>query len=140
MTSEISKNYEGAFTWFTRAIEKGETKPEVMKNFVNLCIESSTELAKAGDWARAAERVGIALKYDPSSIEAMMNLAYFSINTGNNQKAVGLWRQVILVNPSEKLALKNLALYYTKNRYIKDSASYFTEQFVRNGGKVGEIR
>jgi len=134
------KNYEGAFTWFTRAIEKGETKPEVMKNFVNLCIESSTELAKAGDWARAAERVGIALKYDPSSIEAMMNLAYFSINTGNNQKAVGLWRQVILVNPSEKLALKNLALYYTKNRYIKDSASYFTEQFVRNGGKVGEIR
>jgi protein O-mannosyl-transferase len=133
------KNYEGAFSYFTKAIEKGETKPEVITNFVNLCVESSAALSKNGDHARAAERVGIALKYDPNNVVALMNLALFSVDLGDNQKAVALWRQVTQIDPAIVTAWKNLTIYYAKNTNHKDSAGYFASQFIRNGGKKEEL-
>ncbi len=125
------KNLEGAFSYFTKAISLGETKPDVMKNFVNLCLESGIAISKTGDYAKASERVEIALKYDPSNPVAMMNLALFSINLGNHPKAVSLWKKVIQTDPSVASAYKNLALYYTNNTNLKDSASYFENQYLK---------
>ena len=71
-----------------------ETKPEVMRNFINLCVESSAALAKSGAYDKASERAGIALKYDPANTDAMMNMALFSVNMGNSRKASALWHQV----------------------------------------------
>ena len=133
------KNFEGAFSYFIKAIEMGETKPEVMKNFVDLCIESSVAFSKNGEYARAAERVEIALKYDPANSEAMMNLAVFSISLGNNQKAVSLWRQVIQIDPAVISAYKNLYLFYANNTNLKDSVSYFSAQYVEYGGKPDDL-
>ena len=133
------KNLEGAFSYFTKAIEIGEDKPDVMKNFVSLCIESSIALSKNGEYAKASERVAIALKYDPTNSLAMMNLALFSINLGNSQKAIALWKQVIQINPSVTSTYKNLYLYYKNNTDRKDSASYFAAQFIKYGGKAEEL-
>ena len=134
------KNYEGAFVYFTRAIEKGETKPEVMRNFINLCVESSAALAKSGAYDKASERAGIALKYDPANTDAMMNMALFSVNMGNSRKASALWHQVTLLNPSDKTAWKNLFLYYSATKTLSDSADYCAAQFVKCGGKADELR
>ncbi len=133
------KNFEGAFSYFTKAIEMGETKPDVMRNFVNLCIESSNALAKKGEYAKAAERVETALKYDPANIEVIMNIALFSINQGKNQKAVALWRQVTQIDPTIIGAYKNLSLYYSNNTNLKDSASYFAALYVKGGGKAEDL-
>ena len=134
------KNYEGAFVYFTRAIEKGETKPEVMRNFINLCVESSAALAKSGAYDKAYERAGIALKYDPANTDAMMNMALFSVNMGNSRKAAALWQQVTLLSPSDKTAWKNLFLYYSATKTLSDSADYCAAQFVKCGGKSDELR
>ncbi|MEI7661473.1 MAG: glycosyltransferase family 39 protein, partial [Bacteroidota bacterium] len=117
------KNFEGAFAYFTKAIGMGETKPEVMRNFVNLCIESAGALSKKGENEKAAERVQYALKYDPSNIPAMMNLALFSINQGKNSQAVAIWRKVAETDPSVITAWKNLCLYYSDKTILKDSAA-----------------
>jgi protein O-mannosyl-transferase len=133
------KNYEGAFSLFLKAIEKGETKPEVMKNFIDLCNESAIVLSKNGDFAKAAGRAEIALKYDPANVETLMNLAFFSVSLGNTKKAVGIWRQVIVIDPALVSASKNLCIYYTNNTNFRDSASYFAGQFVKYGGKAEEL-
>ena len=129
------KNPEGAFPYFTRAIGMGETDPEMMKNFVGLCNESAIALSKNGEYARAAERVETALKYDPASTETMMNLAFFSIRLGNSPKAVSLWKQVIQIDPSVPNAYKNLSVYYLNNGNPGDSAGYYAAQYEKYGGK-----
>ncbi|MEI7723910.1 MAG: glycosyltransferase family 39 protein [Bacteroidota bacterium] len=133
------RNLEQAFTYFTKAIEKGETKPDVMKNFVNLCIESAIAITKTGDYAKASERVEIALQYEPANPIALMNLALFSINLGNSQKAVALWRHVIQIDPSVISAYKNLFLYYRNNTNRNDSAGYFESQYLKYGGKIEDL-
>ena len=133
------KNFEAAYARFTRAIAMGETKPDVLKNFVNLCNESSVALSKNRQDTLASERVQMALNYDPGNIPALMNLALFSINLGNNAKAVSLWKHVTVLDPSVTSAWKNLAVYYAANTRFTDSASYFSSQFARYGGNPAEI-
>ena len=133
------KNYEGAFSYFTKAIEMGEdSKPDVMRNYVNLCIESAVALSKQGENAKAAKRIEKALEYEPSNSSAMMNLAVFSINLGMNQKAVSLWKRVVEIDHSIS-AYRNLSIYYAKNTNYKDSANYYATQYLKAGGKPEEF-
>ncbi len=133
------KNFESAFTYFTKAIELGETKPDVIKNFINLCIESAIELSKSGNYDKASERIEVALKYDPNNTLAMMNLALFSVKSGNNHKAVALWRRVLTIDPTIVSAYKNLTIYYAGNTNLHDSATYFASQFIKYGGNPAEV-
>jgi tetratricopeptide (TPR) repeat protein len=133
------KNYDMAYSSFTKAIELGETNPEVIKNFIDLCNESAVALSKKGDYAKAAERAEVALKYDPASVETLMNLAFFYINLGKTQQAVALWRRVLKTDPAMISASKNLCIYYTNSTNLEDSAGYFATQFVKFGGKAAEL-
>jgi tetratricopeptide (TPR) repeat protein len=133
------KNYENAFSYFNKAIEMGETKPDVLKNYKNLCIESGIALSQNGEYAKADERLTISLKYDPSNPVALMNLALCSVNLGDINNAVSIWRKVLQLDPSMISAAKNLTIYYASNTNLSDSASYFAAQFVKYGGKAAEL-
>ncbi len=133
------RKFESAYSYFTKAIEMGETKPEVMRNFVNLCIESAGDLSKHGENTRASERIEAALRYDPANTVALMNLALFSLNLGDNAKAVNLWKKVVQIDPSAINAWKNLFLFYTNSAVHRDSSSYFAAQFVKFGGKQEDL-
>ncbi|MEI7896833.1 MAG: tetratricopeptide repeat protein [bacterium] len=127
------KNLEGAFAYFNKAIEKGETKPDVMRNYKNLCIESGIALVKKGDFGKASARLEIALGYEPSNTAALMNLALCAVNLGDTQKAVSIWRNVALADPTIISAAKNLSIYYAGTN-LRDSASFFTARYLKYRG------
>jgi len=134
------KNLEKAYSYFVKAIDLGENKPDVMKNFVNLCIESSIAISKTGDYRDATERIKTALKYDPQNTLALMNLALFSINSGENVKAVNLWKKVISLDPGVISAYKNLSYYYSKNTNLGDSSQYYARLYVNHGGNQRDLQ
>ncbi|MEI6681695.1 MAG: tetratricopeptide repeat protein [Bacteroidota bacterium] len=133
------RKFESAYGYFTKAIEMGETKPEVMRNFVNLCIESAGALSKNGANDKASERIEAALKYDPANTVALMNLALFSLNLGDNIKAANLWKKVVQIDPSAINAWKNLFLFYSNSADHRDSSSYFAAQYIKFGGKQEDL-
>ena len=133
------RKFESAYNYFTKAIEMGETKPEVMRNFVNLCIESAGALSKSGSNDKASERIEAALKYDPANTVALMNLALFSLNLGDYAKSVNLWNKVVQIDPSSLSAWKNLYFFYANSADHRDSSNYFATQYVKFGGKKEDL-
>jgi len=133
------KNYEKAYEYFTAAFRQGYAEPEGRKNFIALCLESSADLYKKGEFKKAAERCAEAVVNDPSNADAAYNLGIYLVNSGQKEQAAAMWKQAIRLNPGLASAYRSLSLYYRYDAKKADSAEWYAREYVRLGGTAGQV-
>jgi len=128
------KDYDKAYACFSEALTKGYGGPEQTANFVNLCIESSSDLFQRGSYDRAIARCEEALLNDPDNGVAAYNLGIYLINTGEKQRAAAMWKRAVRNKPDLTEAYRSLCLYYHYEAKKADSAAWYAREYKNHGG------
>jgi tetratricopeptide (TPR) repeat protein len=128
------KEYDKAYGYFTSAMAMGYTNPEVKKNFVTLCVESSAARYQMGDLNGAVERCREALLVDPTNSVAAYNLGIYLVNSGEKQQAASMWKKALSLNPDLTDAYKSLCYYYQYDVKKADSAARYEREYKNHGG------
>jgi tetratricopeptide (TPR) repeat protein len=128
------KDYEKAYRYFSMAFQQGYGDQEGRSNFISLCLESSADFFKKGEYSKAVQRCEEALNNDPSNGVAAYNLGIYLVNTGEKEKAASMWLRAIRSKPDLTDAYRSLCLYYRYDTKKADSANWYANAYKKHGG------
>jgi tetratricopeptide (TPR) repeat protein len=133
------KSYDTAYHYFSLAFKQGYGEPEGRANFIALCLESSADYFKKGNYDMAIKRCEEAVVNDPGNADAAYNLGIYLVNNGDKQRAASMWLRAVRLNANLTSAYRSLSLYYRYDAKKADSADWYAREYNRHGGKENLI-
>lgn len=113
-----ARRWDEAIHYFARAYESAPTNPTVRRNLCNAYQAQANELARAADFATAAELLELAISVDPENASPLAQLGSYYLRLDMIADAVFRLEEAVELDPTNTDALELLGDAYYRNNNL----------------------